>query len=58
VAVAVHLGGSATVVFTATEHLVSASGTAAIASEIGGIAFALTHLHSIHLLWLDKLVRM
>jgi hypothetical protein len=40
VAAAVHLGGSSAVMFTAMEHLVSASGTAAIASEIGGTAFA------------------
>jgi hypothetical protein len=40
VAAAVHPGGSSTVMFTATEHLVSASGTVAIASEIGGAAFA------------------
>jgi hypothetical protein len=39
VAVAVHPGGSSNVMFTTTEHLVSASGTAAIASKIGGAAF-------------------
>jgi hypothetical protein len=33
-------GGSATVVFDAVEHLPSASGTAAVASEIGGAASA------------------
>jgi hypothetical protein len=38
-AAAAHLIGSSVVMFTATEHLVSASGTMAIASEIGGAAF-------------------
>jgi hypothetical protein len=37
---AVHPGGSFSMMFAATEHLVSASGTAAVASEIGGTAFA------------------
>jgi hypothetical protein len=38
---AAHLVGSSAVMFTAMmEHLVSASGTVAIASEIGGAAFA------------------
>jgi hypothetical protein len=32
--------GSSVVMFAATEHLVSASGTAAVASEIGSAAFA------------------
>jgi hypothetical protein len=36
----VHPSGSAAVMFAATEHLASASGTATIASEIGGAAFA------------------
>jgi hypothetical protein len=36
----VYPGGSAAVMFAATEHLASASGTAAIASNIGGAAFA------------------
>jgi hypothetical protein len=36
VAVAVHPGSSSAVMFAAIEHLVSASGTVAIASEIGG----------------------
>jgi hypothetical protein len=40
VAAAVHPGGSSTVMFTATEHLISASGTVAVASKIGGAAFA------------------
>jgi hypothetical protein len=57
VAAAVHPGGSSTVMFTATEHLVSASGTVAVASKIGGL-----HLHRylclIHLWWLEKLVRL
>jgi hypothetical protein len=33
-------GGSATVMFAATKHLTSASGTAAVASKIGGAAIA------------------
>jgi hypothetical protein len=41
VAAAVHPGGSSTVMFTVMEHLVSASGTMAVAFEIGGAAFAL-----------------
>jgi hypothetical protein len=36
----VHPGSSATVMFAATEHLASASGTMAVASEIGGTTFA------------------
>jgi hypothetical protein len=40
VAASVHPGGSAAVMFTAMEHLAFASGTAAVASEIGGAAFA------------------
>jgi hypothetical protein len=40
VAAAVHPGGSSAVMFAAMEHLVSASGTATVASEIGGAAFA------------------
>jgi hypothetical protein len=40
VAVAVHPSGSSVVMFAAMEHLASTSGTAAIASEIGGAAFA------------------
>jgi hypothetical protein len=40
VATVVHPSGSSTVMFTATEHLASASGTAAVASEIGGAIFA------------------
>jgi hypothetical protein len=39
-AASVHPGGSAVVMFAAMEHLASASGTAAVASEIGGAAFA------------------
>jgi hypothetical protein len=35
-----HLAGSSAAMFTATEHLVSASGTVAVASEIEGAAFA------------------
>jgi hypothetical protein len=40
VAASVHPGGSAAVMFAAMEHLASASGTTAVASEIGGAAFA------------------
>jgi hypothetical protein len=40
-AAAAHLVGSSAVMFAAMEHLVSASGTVAVASEIGGAAFAL-----------------
>jgi hypothetical protein len=40
VAAAAHLVDSSAVMFTAMEHLVSASGTVAVASEIGGTAFA------------------
>jgi hypothetical protein len=40
VAASVHPGGSAAVMFTATEHFASASGTVVVASEIGGAAFA------------------
>jgi hypothetical protein len=40
VAAVVHPGSSSAVIFAATEHLVSASGTVAVASEIGGAAFA------------------
>jgi hypothetical protein len=36
----VHPSGSAAVMFAAMEHLASASGTAAVASEIGGGAIA------------------
>jgi hypothetical protein len=40
VTAAAHLVGSSAMMFTAMEHLVSASGTVAIASKIGGAAFA------------------
>jgi hypothetical protein len=40
-AASVHPDGSSAMMFTATEHLASASGTAAIASKIGGAAIAL-----------------
>jgi hypothetical protein len=40
VVAAVHPSGSSAVMFAATEHLVSASGTVAVASEIGAAAFA------------------
>jgi hypothetical protein len=39
-AMAVRPNGSSAMMFAATEHLVSASGTTAVASEIGGDAFA------------------
>jgi hypothetical protein len=39
-ATSVRPGGSAAMMFAAAEHLASASGTAAVASEIGGTAFA------------------
>jgi hypothetical protein len=39
-AASVHPSGSAAVMFAATEHLASASGTVAVASEIEGAAFA------------------
>jgi hypothetical protein len=42
VAASVHPGGSSAMMFIVTEHLVSASGTAAVASEIGGATFAST----------------
>jgi hypothetical protein len=41
VAASTHFVGSSVVMFAATEHLVSASSTVGIASEIGGAAFAL-----------------
>jgi hypothetical protein len=40
VAAAAHLVSSSAVMFTAMEHLVSVSGSVAVASEIGGDAFA------------------
>jgi hypothetical protein len=42
VAAAAHFVGSSTVVFTTMEHLASASGIMAVASEIWGAAFAST----------------
>jgi hypothetical protein len=39
-AVSVRPGGLAVVMFAAAEHLASASGTVAVASKIGGAAFA------------------
>jgi hypothetical protein len=39
-AAAVHPGSSSAMMFIAMEHLVSASGTVAVASKIGGAAFA------------------
>jgi hypothetical protein len=46
VATAVHPGSSSTVMLIAMEHLVSASGTVAVASKIGGAAFASTSAFS------------
>jgi hypothetical protein len=40
-AASVRPGGSAVVMFTASEHLASASGTMAVASDIGGTTSAL-----------------
>jgi hypothetical protein len=40
VAAATHLVSSFATMFAVMEHLVSASGTVAVASEIGGAAFA------------------
>jgi hypothetical protein len=40
VTIAAHLIGSSAVMFTAMEHLVSASGTVVVPSKIGGAAFA------------------
>jgi hypothetical protein len=57
VAASVHPGDSSAVMFAATEHLASASGTAAVTSEIGALQLH-RHLHSIHLRWLEKLVRL
>jgi hypothetical protein len=39
-AAAAHLVSSSAAMFTAMEHLVSASGTVAVASKIGGAVFA------------------
>jgi hypothetical protein len=39
-AAAAHLVGSSVVMFAAMEHLVSASGTSAVASKIWGAVFA------------------
>jgi hypothetical protein len=57
VAAAVHPGSSSAMMFAAMEHLVSASGTVAVASEIGG-AHLHWHLRSVHLWWLEKPVRL
>jgi hypothetical protein len=40
VATAAHLVGSSAMMFAAMEHLVSASGTVAVASDIEGAVFA------------------
>jgi hypothetical protein len=46
VAAAVHPDSSSAMMFAATEHLVSTSGTVAVASEIGGATFALASTFS------------
>jgi hypothetical protein len=56
-AAAAHLNGSSTVMFAAMEHLVSASGTVAVASEIGALHLH-RYLHLVHLRWLEKLLRL
>jgi hypothetical protein len=45
-AAAAHLVGSSAAMFAAMEHLVSTSGTVAIASEIGGAVFASVSMFS------------
>jgi hypothetical protein len=45
-AAAAHLVSSSAMMFTAMEHLVFASGTVAIASEIGGAVFASVSMFS------------
>jgi hypothetical protein len=57
VVASIHPDSSAAVMFAATEHLASAFGTAAVAPEIGGAAFAFD-LQLICLRWLEKLVRL
>jgi hypothetical protein len=57
VAAATHFAGSSAAVFTTIEHLASASGIVAVASEIG-VLHLHRHLRSIHLRWLEKLVRL
>jgi hypothetical protein len=43
-ATAIHFVGSSAMVFAAMEHLAFVSGIVAVASEIGGAAFALTSM--------------
>jgi hypothetical protein len=57
VAAAAHLVSSSAAMFTTMEHLVSASGTVAVAFEIGAL-YLHRYLRSIHLLWLEKWVRL
>jgi uncharacterized integral membrane protein len=57
VAATAHLVGSSAAMFAAMEHLVSASGTVAIAFEIG-VLYLHRYLRSIHLLWLENWVRL
>jgi hypothetical protein len=52
-----HLVGSSAAVFAAMEHLVSTSGTMVVASEIGALHLH-WYLHLVHLLWLEKWVRL
>jgi hypothetical protein len=40
---AAYLVGSSATMFAAMEHLVSTSGTVVVASEIGGVVFALVY---------------
>jgi hypothetical protein len=56
-AAGVHAGGSSAVMFAAMEHLVSTSGTAVVASEIGGAAFASASVFDSSAV-ADKLVRL
>jgi hypothetical protein len=56
-AVVVHSASSSAVLVTASEHWVSASKAAAIASRIG-VLHLHWHLRPVHLWWLGKLVRL
>jgi hypothetical protein len=57
VVVAAHLAGSSDAVFATMEYLISASGTVVVASKIG-VSHLHWHLRSVHLRWLEKLVRL
>jgi hypothetical protein len=56
-AASIRPGISAAVMFAAAEHLASASGTTAVASETGALHLH-QHLRAIHLRWLEKLFRL